>query len=422
MWAILSDPKRTNGRWDVDEFFATGRTEIAALVADLDKRGLTFSRGRCLDFGCGMGRLTQALGQVFDHADGVDIADTMIELARHHNKYPGRVEYHLNVADDLSLFEDGRFDFIYSTIVLQHNPPPAARRYIEEFLRVLAEGGLAVFDMPTRAVGRELPEGSHRAHISITKVPDRLPAGATALISVEAVNTSGSDWPRGTGLKFGNHWKKADGELIAYDDGRAEVSDPVPDGETIRRRLPVTLPSEPGRYVLEVDLVEEMITWFGALSGRVPSIEVEVVDAVSEPAAAPVMDTDDDEPQMPELFSMNALSPEEVREAIALHGGEILDSRDTDAAGADWESLRYYVRRLDARTAAPRIAEASAVRADNARAQARAAAEQAEAARAAADAAAAEAVRAQADAEAAALHASAARSEADRWAATPQAD
>ena len=330
MWAILSDPKRTNNRWDVDEFFATGRTEIAALVAELDKRGLTFNRGRAMDFGCGMGRLTQGLGRVFDHADGVDIADTMIELAREHNQLRDKVEYHLNVADDLSLFEDGRFDFIYSTIVLQHNPPPAARKYIEEFMRVLAEGGLAVFDMPTRAVGRQMSEGSHRAEITIARVPTRLPAGSTVLIKVEARNTSGSDWPRGTGLKFGNHWKQADGEMLAYDDGRAEVSDPIPDGETVMRRLPVTLPAEPGRYLLEVDLVEEMITWFGALGGTVPSVEIDVTEAVVADEAPVVEVEDDDEPEMPELFSMNALAQEEVEEAIALHGGQILDSRDTE--------------------------------------------------------------------------------------------
>ena len=32
LWAILSDPAKRHGRWDVDEFFATGRREIDTML------------------------------------------------------------------------------------------------------------------------------------------------------------------------------------------------------------------------------------------------------------------------------------------------------------------------------------------------------------------------------------------------------
>ena len=58
MWAILTDPARKGGRWTADEFFATGVTEIGAVMAAARALGLPARRRRALDFGCGLGRLT----------------------------------------------------------------------------------------------------------------------------------------------------------------------------------------------------------------------------------------------------------------------------------------------------------------------------------------------------------------------------
>ena len=110
----------------------------------------SFARGRALDFGCGIGRLTQALAGHFENAVGVDIAPAMIQAAKDQNRAPGRCEYLVNGRPDLSLFADAEFDFVFSTIVLQHVRTEYAERYIAEFLRVLRPGGLAVFQVPDR--------------------------------------------------------------------------------------------------------------------------------------------------------------------------------------------------------------------------------------------------------------------------------
>ena len=149
-WAVLAWPGMEEGRWDLDAFFATGREEIDAVMADLDARGLKLGQDTALDFGCGVGRLTQALARHFDAVHGVDISQTMIDIARQFNQYGDRCHYHLNPNDDLSLFDDNTFDFLYSNITLQHMPPRFARGYILEFLRVLKPGGLAVFQIPSR--------------------------------------------------------------------------------------------------------------------------------------------------------------------------------------------------------------------------------------------------------------------------------
>jgi SAM-dependent methyltransferase len=46
-------------------------------------------------------------------------------------------------------------DFIYSVIVLQHNPPPIIAYVIRQFLRALNAGGVALFQVPTYRLGYE---------------------------------------------------------------------------------------------------------------------------------------------------------------------------------------------------------------------------------------------------------------------------
>lgn len=145
-WAVLTEEDKRGGAWDREDFFATGRNEIAALLEEVGH--LLPSRRRALDFGCGVGRLTQALAEHFDSVDGVDVASAMVELAESHDRSGGRCRFHLNRKPDLALFGDGTFDFVYSYITLQHIPPKLARLYMREFVRVLRPGGIAVFQLP----------------------------------------------------------------------------------------------------------------------------------------------------------------------------------------------------------------------------------------------------------------------------------
>jgi SAM-dependent methyltransferase len=148
LWAVLKQEGKKGGRWDEGEFFATGVEEIARLMDLVAERNRPIARDAALDFGCGVGRLTQALGNYFGAVVGVDIAPSMLEAAERYNSRPN-CRFVLNERPDLSIFESGTFDLIYSNIVLQHMPPEAAKGYLAEFARVLKAGGLAVFSVPS---------------------------------------------------------------------------------------------------------------------------------------------------------------------------------------------------------------------------------------------------------------------------------
>src|SRR5579862_7667567 len=64
LWAILTDESKAGGKWDLAEFMATGEAEIHAVMNHLAAIGHTPDRNAAaLDFGCGVGRLTQALAR-----------------------------------------------------------------------------------------------------------------------------------------------------------------------------------------------------------------------------------------------------------------------------------------------------------------------------------------------------------------------
>lgn len=149
LWAVLLLPGKRGGRWDVDEFFETGRVDVDHTVAWLARLGLPTRFGRVLDFGCGVGRLSQALAERADEVVGVDVAHTMLDTARSLDRSDGRCRFVLNETPDLRRFPDAHFDLVYSVLVLQHLPRPSVDAYLAEFLRVLRPGGLAVVQLAT---------------------------------------------------------------------------------------------------------------------------------------------------------------------------------------------------------------------------------------------------------------------------------
>ena len=149
LWAIASDPSRRYGRWELDEFLATGEAEISAVLQTAQGLGLPKTWERALDFGCGVGRLTRAMSSRFRECVGVDISAEMVNRASELNADKTNCKFVVNITPDLRQFKSGSFDFVYSSLVLQHLPTRRmAQQYITEFLRIIKPGGLVVFQLP----------------------------------------------------------------------------------------------------------------------------------------------------------------------------------------------------------------------------------------------------------------------------------
>jgi SAM-dependent methyltransferase len=150
LWAVHVAPDKRGGRWDAEAFLELGRRDVAVAREQLGRLGLPTSWDRVLDFGCGAGRLSQALAEHAAEVVGLDVSAPMLESARDLDRSDGRVAFVLSEDPDLRSFPDGHFDLVYTERVLQHLPRAVLETYLREFVRVLRPGGVAVVHCPTK--------------------------------------------------------------------------------------------------------------------------------------------------------------------------------------------------------------------------------------------------------------------------------
>lgn len=345
LWAVLTGPREGRREWDREAFFATGVDEIRAVHARLADLGVAAGRERALDFGCGAGRLTQALAGVYAEVHGVDIARSMLDAAAQYDT-TGRCQFHLNERGDLALFPDAHFDFVYTNIVLQHMEPRFSRAYIAEFFRVLRPGGVAVFQIPAAPVPRvpartrmdgALPLSDRRAEIGAPAAAVRCAPGARLVLPVRVTNRGTRHWAvdgQDDGrfaIHLANHWRSRWGFTVRWDDARAVLHADLPPGETAEVVLACDAPAKPGRYRLELDMVQEGVAWFAAGGSTVARMAV-VVDAALPSGAVE---------GLPRRMEMHGVARTEVEALVEASGGAVVAADADDAPGPDWTSFRY---------------------------------------------------------------------------------
>jgi SAM-dependent methyltransferase len=344
LWAILTVPDKKDGNWTPVEFFETGAVEIAMLMRYVESLGWPLARKRALDFGCGVGRVTQALCGHFDECHGVDIAPTMLRLADQFNRHRTRCSYHLNTADDLRLFPADHFNLVYSNIVLQHMKPEFSANYIREFVRILAPGGLIVFQLPSEPVrefaaptaSSSLPDHAFNASIHVLSSVGHVKTLSQIAVRVAVKNLGGATWPCAT-VHLGNHWLDDKGNVLILDDARAALPYDLKPGAEVEVSLSMNTPSEAGTYQIELDMVQEGVAWFNQRGSRTEIIRVQVAGAPSLPATtAP----GNHRPFIPQM-EMYGTPIEVVIGLVRSCGGRTVEVTQDHCAGAAWHSYRY---------------------------------------------------------------------------------
>ena len=282
----------------------------------------------------------------------------MIDLAKNNNKYPGRCQYIHYQGDDLKSLTTQAFDFVCSLLVLQHNSSEYAQRYIAEFVRVLNPGGLLVFQVPSglrpqalrdgpfSACERELPREACQADIKINLDGDLfLAPGERLCLPVSATNAGILTWPAGGRpdgryqLKVGNRWLSEKDSIEVLDDGRAILGTDLAPGDTANFDLWITAPLTAGTYTLEVDMVQEMVTWFASKGSEACRIPVQVG------SLSPAQALESTRRTAINSIKMNGLSVGHVVNLIEDCGGQVETIEADNSAGREWHSYCYYVTR-----------------------------------------------------------------------------
>jgi SAM-dependent methyltransferase len=137
--------------WTDEDFFRSGectvneeiRTDMINICQGKDPGEM-----RVLEIGCGAGRVTHALSQLFGEVYGVDISGEMIRQAQAVLGARPNVRLFQNNGKDLSVLGGVVFDFAFSSIVFQHIPSrDIIENYVQEVHRVLRPGALFKFQV-----------------------------------------------------------------------------------------------------------------------------------------------------------------------------------------------------------------------------------------------------------------------------------
>lgn len=149
-FGVISTPDYRRGSLDEDtlrDFFQSGEDHVARVVAAAGRLHGDFAPTRCLDFGCGVGRVAIPLARRFGAVVGVDVSAAMLDEADANARRSGVENLTLVRSDDGLSQVVGPFDFVHSYIVLQHIPVNRGMRIVERLVDLLAPGGVGAIQV-----------------------------------------------------------------------------------------------------------------------------------------------------------------------------------------------------------------------------------------------------------------------------------
>jgi SAM-dependent methyltransferase len=132
----------------ISQFWASGEGEAEVTLTLLRRLGFDPAGKTCVEYGCGLGRVTMPLAARFAKVHAYEISASHLALARQRAEALGaaNVQFHHRGGGILASLE--ACDFFYSRLVFQHNPPPVMRELVRLSLASLRPGGTAVFEIP----------------------------------------------------------------------------------------------------------------------------------------------------------------------------------------------------------------------------------------------------------------------------------
>ena len=137
--------------WTDEKFFASGETTVAEQILNDTHnicQGKPHSQMRVLEIGCGAGRVTRALANLFGEVHAVDVSGEMVRQAALALQYRTNAFVYQNNGRDLTVVPELAFDFAFSSIVFQHIPSrEIIENYVREVHRLLRPGALFKFQV-----------------------------------------------------------------------------------------------------------------------------------------------------------------------------------------------------------------------------------------------------------------------------------
>lgn len=108
------------------------------------------------------------------------------------------------------------------------------------------------------------------AELTSLRSVNRMAAGTKYTGSISVRNAGSVTWPSGgfNPVRLGYHWIDAAGRAVLWDGPRTDLPKDLEPNQSVTLKIEITAPKEPGNYVLEVDMVQEYVAWFGQKSTK----------------------------------------------------------------------------------------------------------------------------------------------------------
>jgi SAM-dependent methyltransferase len=161
----------------IEQFWQSGENECKRIERIFSRLRLPLTRNMtCVDYGCGVGRVTIPLATRFRKVLGYDISPTHLSHAKERARIVQASNVAFHTCSDFFVDQPERCDFYYSAGVYQHNPPVIIAQLLRNALAALSPAGTAIIQVPTYCVGynfhlREWLAADYRADTQMHCLP-----------------------------------------------------------------------------------------------------------------------------------------------------------------------------------------------------------------------------------------------------------
>jgi SAM-dependent methyltransferase len=133
-----------DGHGDPDGFLRGGAENAEMIRGIVGDAGVDFgSLDAILDFGCGCGRVARHWGGLEGtEVHACDYNPRLVDWCRRNLPF---VQARTNELEPPTSYPDAHFDLVYAISILTHLTEPLARRWLEEWRRILRPGALLLF-------------------------------------------------------------------------------------------------------------------------------------------------------------------------------------------------------------------------------------------------------------------------------------
>jgi SAM-dependent methyltransferase len=157
MWSVLTEErfKKKELGSSLAGFYESGERDVCRYIAWIARNGGSYRNlTTCLEFGCGVGRMTRWIAGLVPRVIACDVSAAHLEVAEDYLRAEGIKNVELIHLWPLSQLENlPPIDSFLSIAVLQHNPPPLIAKFLDNLLHLLKPGGFGYFQVPTFQAG-----------------------------------------------------------------------------------------------------------------------------------------------------------------------------------------------------------------------------------------------------------------------------